>query len=167
MMLIELRCSAPGWAEALVNSALAWEAVLSTSLLTCKSYGNCCSSVLFACTLSVSLARSLYPLHSWDVTVWLVYRGRAARAAAAAAVGRNARSPEELQWRHILTSCLLLLLSSPTPLLPTHSYFCLHAHVPLPMPGHRAQGQSRVEEDSAQLQPVSRGHGLAYMEHRG
>lgn len=64
MMLIELWCSAPGWAEALVNSALAWEAVLSTSLLTCKSYGNCCSSVLFACTLSVSLARSLYPLHS-------------------------------------------------------------------------------------------------------
>lgn len=89
------------------------------------------------------------------------------KAAAAATVGRNARSPEELQWHHNLTSCLLLLLSSPISLLPTHSYFCLHACYPLSMPGRRAQGQSRVEEDGAQLQSDRCGHGHACMEHTG
>lgn len=120
---------------------------------------------VYSLCLSLFLSSPFCPV---DVTVHPVCGGRAARAAAAAAAaGRNARSPEELQWRHYLTSCLLLLLSSPVSLHPTHSYFCLHAHVLLSMPGLRAQRQSGVEEDGAKLQPVSRRHGLAHMEHAG
>lgn len=123
-------------------------------------------SLSFSLSLSPSPSLSA-PSSLLDVTVHPVYRGRSAQATAAATAGSDARSLEELQWRHTLTSCLLLLLSHPVPLLPTHSSFCLHARVPLPMPGHRTQGQGGVEEEGAQLQPVGRGYGLACMEPTG
>ena len=107
-------------------------------------------------SVCVSLSTPFSPV---DIAVHTVYRARAARAAAAA--GRNA---EELQWCHNLTSSLLLHLSSPKPLLPTHSCYRLHARVPVFMSGCRAQGQGRLEEDGAQLQPVSRDHGYARLE---
>lgn len=84
-----------------------------------------------------------------------------------AATGRNARSPEELLWCHSLTSCLLLLLSSPTLLLPSHSYHALRARVPVFMPGHRTQGQAGLEEVGAQLQPVGGVRGPPCLEHTG
>lgn len=66
----------------MVSSASACEAVPSTLLLTCKSYGNCCASVLSLCTLPVSLSLSPLstPSSTVDVTVHPVYRGRAAQA---------------------------------------------------------------------------------------
>ena len=165
-----------GWSLGLLS--FAWEAVPSSSLLTCQSYGNSPTSVFslyrlslpLFCLLSVPLSLSLSlstPFSLVVVTIPTVYRWILALATAGAAVGSDARSPEELQWRLILTSRLFLLLSPPVPLLPTHSSFHLHARVPLPMPGIRTQGQVRVEKEGAQLQPVSGGYGPACMDPTG
>lgn len=132
-------------------------------------------SLLLCLALPLSLSRSLALSSSSslvDGTVQPAHRGRsahavAAAAAAAATAGRDEGSPKELQWRHILTSCLFLLLPPPVPLFPTHTPLCLHARVPHPMPGHRTQGQGGVEEEGAQLQPVGRGYGPACMEPTG
>lgn len=59
VILIERRCGAGGSTAALVSSAFAWEAAPSTSLLTCKSYGNCYASVLSLCTLSLPVSLPL------------------------------------------------------------------------------------------------------------
>lgn len=134
---------------------------------------------LSAYSLSLRLALSLSCAHSLflsstsslvDGTVQPAHRGRSAHAVAAAAAeaaGRDEGSPKEHQWRHVLTSCLFLLLPPPVSLFPSHTPVCLHARVPHPVPGRRTQGQGRVEEKGSQLQPVGRRYGPACMEPTG
>ncbi len=120
----------------MVSSALAWEAVPSTSLLTCKSYGNSCASVLSLCTLSLSLPLSFLS----DVTVHTVYRGRSAQATATAAERERERCKEPrgapmAPHSHLLSPSPSTISHTPTPI----PFLCLS---PCPFASPHAGPQS-------------------------